>query len=499
MRRLLADRQVMRALFADPGHALAVLGRNGAVRQANQPFLALAGDTPCFAEPVASQMRAALAAGETLSATGDLLRADARIPVAVALSPAGAGGTEAVLRLTDLRPQRGLEAQLAQAQRLQAVGALAAGIAHDFNNLLTVILGATSILRDHVDAAGQDELALISESAGRGADLVRQMLAFSRQQTLQPRAVSLNGLVQAAASLLRRVLGGAVKLDLRLEEPGRQVWADPTQLDQVLMNLAVNARDAMKQGGTLTITTGHRLALTAVTEANITLPPGRYATLEVSDTGSGIPPEILPQIFDPFFTTRRGQGGTGLGLATVHGIVQQSGGHLAVSTTQGQGTCFRIFLPRLEAAARPAPAAPPAAVAPAPPAARAGRHVLLVEDEDAVRRLAALALRRAGWRVTEAASGPEALEVALPVDLLVSDVIMPGLDGTGLVQALRRRQPGLPALLMSGYADAAQRQALAAADIRFLAKPFTMAALTSAASALVAAEQEKEEERSLLF
>jgi two-component system cell cycle sensor histidine kinase/response regulator CckA len=201
-----------------------------------------------------------------------------------------------------------------------------------------------------------------------------------------------------------------------------------------------------------------------------TVPPGRYATIELRDTGAGIPPTVLPHIFDPFFTTRRDSGGTGLGLSTVHGIVRQSGGYMGVTSTPGEGTVFRIFLPRHEA--RPTAPPPPAPVAPA------GARLLLVDDEAPVRRLAARALRRAGWEVAEAAGAEEALEANLSgVAQLVSDVIMPGMDGPALVQELRKRLPGLPALLMSGYADPAQREALQADDIAFLAKPFSMARL----------------------
>ena len=469
------EKGILDAVLADPACSIAVLDRGGAVVRAGAAFAALAGAVPCFAEPVAGRYSAALAAGEGLVTTADLLRGGTAVPVALSLMATGKRARLAVMHLTDLSRERDVAEQLAQAQRLQAVGELAAGIAHDFNNLLTAILGAAIDLDAHTGEAGREDLTQIKASAQRGAALVKQLLAFGRQQTLQPRVLALNDAVRGVAGLLHRLLDGAVRLELDLEEPGRLVRVDPTQLDQVLMNLAVNAGRAMPGGGTLRIITGRRLLLHAVFEGGDTIPAGRYATLEITDTGSGIAPDILPRIFEPFFTTRRGAGGTGLGLSTVQGIVRQSGGFLSVKSVLGEGTSFCITLPRHEALpteARPV-LLPPAAdhVVTAGP-------VLVVDDEALVRHLAARALRRAGWAVIEAASGDEALEaVAGDLALVVSDVIMPGLDGLGLVRALRQRQPGLKALLMSGYADARQRKALVTQDIQFLGKPFRPADL----------------------
>ena len=250
----------------------------------------------------------------------------------------------------------------------------------------------------------------------------------------------------------------------------------------MLVNLAVNARNAMGEAGTLRIATGWRLVLDEDAPDPDGIPPGRYAVIEVSDTGGGIPPEVLPRIFDPFFTTRREQGGTGLGLSMVQGIVAQSGGVLRVHSVLGQGTRFCISLPRHEGRAesqKPPPAPRP------PEPSRAGR-ILLVDDDDAIRRLATRALTRAGFVVIEANGAEAALEVALDeIDGVVSDVSMPGMDGPALVRALRTARPRLPALLISGYADAAQRRALAAEDIAFLAKPFAMAGLVEGVGVLL--------------
>jgi two-component system cell cycle sensor histidine kinase/response regulator CckA len=387
----------------------------------------------------------------------------------------------------------------AAAARLRAVGALAGGIAHDFNNLLTAIAGSAEAALARTpgnDAAA--ELRQVLESAGRGAALVKQLLAFARQQALRPRVVDLNAAVGGMGDLLRRLLGSRVRLTVSLEEPGRRVKIDPTQLDQVIMNLALNARDAMPEGGALTIATGHAVVLRPETIGTETLPPGRWAVLEVADSGAGIPPEVVPRIFEPFFTTRREQGGTGLGLSTVHGIVRQSGGFIAVESRIGQGSTFRIWLPRHEGPVDPA--LPTSLLAPSPkrPAApagpipvTAGAPVLLVEDEAPLLRLAERALRRAGFEVMAAASAEEALEwleSGAPAPLaLVSDVVMPGLDGLELAARLRGRLPDLPVLLMSGYAEAALGRDLAAERLRLLSKPYSLSDLVAELRAILPA------------
>ena len=395
-----------------------------------------------------------------------------------------------LLRVTDLTPRRRLEAQLAHSQNLQAVGQLAGGIAHDFNNLLTAVLGAADLVlaRAAIDAETEGDVRQIRASAERGAALVAQILAIGRQQALRPRVLQINDLVSDLASLIKRGLGGGVVLALELEVPGRLVRVDPAQLDRVLINLLRNASDAMPRGGRVTLRTGHAALYRPQAAGGETIPPGRYVLIEVADEGVGIAPDILPRIFEPFFTTRRDQGGTGLGLATVHGIVRQSGGFLTVDSEPGAGTRFRIYLPRHEGEADPAPAP----VAPVVMAASApgSRRVLLVDDEEPVRRLAARALTGRGWTVLACESGDAALarvaaETA-PVAAVVSDVVMPGMDGPALVRRLRETMPGLPAILVSGYAEESLRRDLTGERVRFLAKPYALVALAAALEEAVA-------------
>jgi two-component system, cell cycle sensor histidine kinase and response regulator CckA len=396
----------------------------------------------------------------------------------------------ALLRLSDLTAQRQLEARLAHSQKLQATGQLAGGIAHDFNNLLTAVLGAAEgILAREPVGETREDAAQIRDSAQRGAALVRQLLAFGRQQRLAPRVISVNDAIENVCGLLRRLLGGHVRLLLALEKPGRKVRADPTQLDQVLINLAVNARDAMRNGGELTLRSGHITLYRPMLHGAETIPPGRYVMIEVTDTGEGIPAALMPRIFDPFFTTKRERGGSGLGLSTVHGIVRQSDGFLAMDSEPGRGTSVRIYLPRWDGADEEAP--PPKEAAP-PPAARADRGaVLLADDEDAVRRLAARALIRAGWQVIEADSGGSALESlrasGAKIQALVTDLVMPGMAGEELAQAVRTacEDAHLPVVMVSGYAETHNSQAITDPDTIFLAKPYSLADLVAALSRLV--------------
>ena len=429
-----------------------------------------------LAQPGAAPRELRLAAPQGMSETPVVAR---RI-----LLPKG----DSLLLLQDLTPRQ----VAAEADRLQTLGALAGGIAHDFNNLLTVVLGASEDaqrLAGSADPALVAELAQIRQAAGRGALLVKQLLAYARQQVLAPRLVPLNEVVESMASLLRGSgQRQGVVLEVVLDEPGRLVLIDPSQLDRVVMNLAMNARQAMPDGGRLRLSTGRLVLLSARPGVPDTVPPGRWTVLEVTDTGGGIPADLLPRIFEPFFTTRPDQGGTGLGLATVHGIVRQSGGFMVVESQPGQGTCFRILLPRVEEAATDIrPATPPAAL----PARHPSGPILLVDDEAPLRRLAERALRRAGHDVVVAEDAETALallEEGLVPGHLISDVAMPGMDGVALARALRARLPGLPVLLVSGYAHAAVDGGLEEDGIRFLAKPYGPAELVAAVGEPVHAE-----------
>ncbi len=374
-------------------------------------------------------------------------------------------GAGALLLLESLAPSQGA--------RLEILGRLAGGIAHDFNNLLAVVLGGAGALRRFyaTDEAGP-ELDAIDGAAQRGSALVRQLLAFARQQVMAPRVIDLNDSIRQMSQMLPRLMGNQIDLHMELQEPGRSVRVDPSQWDQVLLNLIVNARDAMGGKGVLYITTGRRLVLDAET-----LPPGRYVTVEVTDSGPGIAPEVLPRIFEPFFTTKLDQGGTGLGLATVQGIIGQFGGQMEVESRLGKGSTFRILLPRHDGPAEiPLPPKPI-------PVAQPNGPILLVDDEPSLLRVAKLYLQQAGFEVAAALDGEEALELlegGLRPCLIASDVAMPGMDGLALARAARSLMPDVPVLLLSGYSAAVVGSDLAAEGFRFLAKPYTPDALRMA-------------------
>jgi two-component system cell cycle sensor histidine kinase/response regulator CckA len=406
----------------------------------------------------------------------------------------------------------GSAAALAQAQKMQAVGQLAGGIAHDFNNLLTGMLGFCDLLLARHPPAdpSHDDLQQIRANALRAGSLVRQLLAFSRRQALVPERLRVDAAIRELSAMLGRLLGPGIDLVVAGDAGDACVEVDPGQLDQVIINLAVNARDAMPGGGTLTIRTGEAGVARAVACGEEHMPPGRYVRIDVADTGVGIPKEIIGHIFEPFFTTkdaaRDGGSGTGLGLATVFGIVRQTGGYVFVESALGEGSTFSLFLP---AVAAPPPATAQAAGAAAAQAAdteaaqaldtaaQAAAHaaapvVLLVDDEDPVRVFAARGLRRAGYRVLEAASGEQALDVlaAHPAAarLLLTDVVMPGMDGYTLAQLACRDDPGLKVVAMSGFQEDGGAAARGGARVaRFLQKPFTLAELLAAVAAAVAA------------
>jgi CheY-like chemotaxis protein len=357
------------------------------------------------------------------------------------------------------------------------VGQLAGGSAHDFNNLLTIISGNTELLAPLEPADEARELIdEVRHACERAAALTRQLLAFSRQQVLEPRVVDLNTVIGNTESMLRRLLGEDVVLTLVLGPAVSPVLVDPGYMDQVILNLAVNARDAMPRGGRLTIETAMADLGAEYASAHPEVVPGRYVQISVTDTGSGIPREVLARIFDPFFTTKAIGKGTGLGLAVVHGIVKQSGGHVQAYSEPGVGTSFKIYL---------APETAPVEAQPAPPAADEPDGmgtVLVVEDEDAVRRLATRILAQGGYSIVEAGSGQEALQLvegcAAGVDLLLTDVVMPGMSGPDLATALTLRFPQMKVLYSSGYTDdAVFRHGILASEVAFLQKPYTPASL----------------------
>jgi two-component system cell cycle sensor histidine kinase/response regulator CckA len=371
--------------------------------------------------------------------------------------------------------------QLRQAQKMEAVGRLAGGIAHDFNNLLSAILSYSEMVMADLPEAhpSREDLEQIRQAGSRAAELTHQLLAFSRRQLLQPRILNLNTVVAAVDRMLRRVIGEDIVLETVLASPLAPTHADAGQLEQVLMNLAVNARDAMPGGGTLTITTADVEAREPGAAPQPELPPGRYVSLAVCDTGAGMTREVQERVFEPFFTTKPAGHGTGLGLSTVYGIVAQSGGHVFVTSTPGMGSTFTIYLPAHAAEAEPVGAAPP------PPPVRGGAEtVLLVEDEQLVRQLTHQILRRNGYQVLEAADGMEALELlrghAGQIDLLLTDVVMPRMSGHELVEHARPLRPEMRILYVSGYSEEAiARQGQLTEGIELLAKPFTPGVLTA--------------------
>lgn len=376
--------------------------------------------------------------------------------------------------LRDITARRQLEEQFRQAQKMDAVGRLAGGVAHDFNNLLTVINGYSELVLTELpaDDPSRGPLAAIHDAGDRAARLTEQLLAFSRKSMIEPQLVDLNKLVIESAKLFRRLIGEDIALSVLTDPSPVHVVLDPGQLEQVLMNLAINARDAMPTGGRLTIETRIIELELGLERMYPDLPPGRYASLRVADTGCGINAEVREKIFEPFFTTKGVGKGTGLGLAVVHGIVQQSGGSITVESTLGAGTSFHILLPAVSEATKEA------GLREAPFAASGDETVLVVEDEEAVRTLIRVALEGQGYTVLAASEGNEARQVLLaharPVDILLTDVIMPEISGRELATLLREIQPGLRVCYMSGYTDdALDRHGLQGSSDQFIQKPFT--------------------------
>ena len=380
--------------------------------------------------------------------------------------------TGAIAMISDVTAHRKLEKQLRMAQKMEAVGLLAGGVAHDFNNLLTAIKGFAALLETSIDdSEGTAEyLGEINKAADRAAALTAQLLAFSRRQLLRPESLDLNARVRDLDRMLRLLLRDDGQLTLELSPALNEVLADPGQIEQVILNLVVNARDAIhgRTGGVVSIRTSNAELEDEFTHWGVEEVPGSYVRLDVIDNGIGMDRATQARIFDPFFTTKEAGQGTGLGLATVFGIVKQSGGYVWVESKPGKGSMFSVYLPRAQARERNSESAGIVG-------SRGTETILLVEDEEAVRRVARRVLEMHGYKIIDAADGATALDLAAEndVDLVLSDVMMPGMPGPTLVEELRRRNPDLRVLFMSGHTEEIIRDGLLDPSIPFLAKPFT--------------------------
>lgn len=394
------------------------------------------------------------------------------------------GSQNIVLHFIDLTQQKSLEQQFVQSQKMQAIGQLAGGVAHDFNNLLTAMIGFCDLLllRHKPGDPSFSDIMQIKQNANRAANLVRQLLAFSRQQTLRPRVQDITDILTEVSHLLRRLIGANIELEVLHGADLGLVKVDAGQMEQVLINLAVNARDAMEGGGRLIVRTSAFENQAPIERGSDTMPAGQWTCIEVEDTGCGIPDDILDRIFEPFFTTKEVGHGTGLGLATVYGIIRQTGGFLHVDSRVGAGTTFLIYLPRLSDSEAEQDA--PAIVEDEPAHDLTGTaRILLVEDEDAVRTFSARALGNKGYEVLQADSGESALDVmdglgTDTLDLLITDVIMPNMDGPTLAQRVRQSNPDLKIIFISGYTEEKLKDHMGE-NIWFLPKPFTLKQLAA--------------------
>ncbi len=501
-------------LFNSAPIAIATVERDGAVSATNAAFVRLFGravdgglgkkvSLSCLTDTEGGKsLRKALdaaVAGQGIIEPVDVaLDGDKERSVRFYLSPIerAEGDKEAAIAYAiDTTEQRALEMQIAQSQKMQAVGQLAGGIAHDFNNMLTAIIGFSDfLLMNHrpTDPAFQD-IMNIKQNANRAAGLVRQLLAFSRQQTLRLERLQLGDVLSELSILLSRLLGENVELKLETSGDLWPVKADLHQFEQVIVNLAVNARDAMPNGGKLVIRTANvtEQQSRAAARGQSRLHPGEYVMIEVSDTGTGMAPDVMHKMFEPFFSTKEVGRGTGLGLSTVYGIVKQTGGYIFADSEEGKGTTMRVYLPRAQEVV--GEIEPPKRERREQPRDLTGRGtVLLVEDEDAVRSFAARALGQRGYNVLQATTGAEALEMFNgnngEVDLVVSDVVMPEMDGPTLMKHLRSERPDLKIIFISGYAEDAFRKNLSDnEEFMFLQKPFDLKELAAAVKAALQA------------
>ncbi len=398
---------------------------------------------------------------------------------------AGEGGnapSDLIVYIVDTTELKSLETQVAQSQKMQAVGQLAGGIAHDFNNLLTAMIGYSDLLLQRYSPGDQSfaDIMQIKQNANRAANLVRQLLAFSRRQTLQPKVLNLTDVLAELSNLLRRLIGENIELDIVHGRDVGLIRVDQGQLEQVVINLAVNARDAMRDGGALTIRSGNIAFSTPTPTAHETIPPGDYVMIEVADTGTGISADDMVKIFEPFFTTKEVGAGTGLGLSTVYGIIKQTGGFVMAESTPGEGAVFRIYLPEYSAEAAAAEIAAEEEASSALPIDLTGKEtILLVEDEDPVRLFAARALENKGYTVLPADCAEEAMELVEEfdgkIDLAITDVVMPQMDGPTFISWMVERAPDIKVIYISGYAEDAFRNTIAGnRPYDFLPKPFSL-------------------------
>ena len=512
--------------FHNAPMAIATVDKVGKIARTNAPFARLfqgivKGDTaPAqgrdILAAVAERDRPALEAAIKRAADGqgDIAPVDAMLAgtgnrsalfYVSAVEEDERDGEAAIVYTIETTDQRALEQKFARSQKMQAVGQLAGGIAHDFNNVLSAIMMATDfLLNAHrpTDPSFQD-IMQIKQNANRAASLVRQLLAFSRRQTMRPQVLDLREALTDLTILLRRLIGEKVTLELN---HGRDLWpvkVDLAQFEQVIVNLAVNARDAMPDGGQLAVRTANVTAAEISRYANEPMPAGDYVMLEVSDTGTGMPPDIIEKIFEPFFSTKEVGKGTGLGLATVYGIVKQTDGFIFPESQLGKGTTFRIFLPRFvpsaedirtlaESEAPPIAGSAPALESKAAADLTGHGTILLVEDEEGLRGLNARGLASRGYTVLQAGNGVEALEIFEAqkgeVDLVVSDVVMPEMDGPTLLKELRARKPDVKIIFVSGYAeDAFEKHLPEGTEFAFLAKPFPLKQLVGKVKETMAA------------
>jgi two-component system cell cycle sensor histidine kinase/response regulator CckA len=496
---LQVSEQYFRRFFEEAPTGIALVDAEGRIEQVNRAFQQLADTdvrrTARLADLVHNEDRAALidhlatviANNRAVAPLTVRLAGAAQRSVTIFASRREENQGQPVgiiAHFIDATEQKRLEVQFAQSQKMQAVGLLAGGIAHDFNNLLTAMIGFCDLLLLRHRAGDQSfaDIMQIKQNANRAANLVRQLLAFSRQQTLQPRVLSITDVLAELSHLLRRLIGENIELNMIHGRDLKPVRVDQGQLEQVIINLAVNARDAMADGGELTIRTENVTTGEPLQRGAEIMPPGNYVLIEMKDSGTGIPPDIMDRIFEPFFSTKAVGSGTGLGLSTVYGIVRQTGGFVFVDSGIGTGATFRIYLPQHMAGLEKSTKAESGEDGPRDLTGIG--TILLVEDEDAVRLFSARALRNKGYQVLEARSGEAALEIInehlAEINLIISDVVMPKMDGPTMIKEVRTRRSDVPVIFISGYAeDAFRRRVDTGEEAHFLLKPFTLKQLAA--------------------